>query len=137
MLKRIVSCLAICAMAAATVAQAQPPTGGGGGGGGGGGRHGGHGKGGGGGHSDQASSPEPPPPPDKPLNKVEITGVVTAIDPQAGRLTIRYEPVEVLNWPEGTNAFVVAKSALLQGVTVGEKVRFKIESQQISELRPF
>ena len=68
---------------------------------------------------------------------MEIVGVVTAVDPQNGRVTIDYEPVEVLNWPRGSNAFVVSKTALLQGVSVGEKIRFKIESQQISELKPY
>lgn len=124
MLKRIGLCLAICAMAAATVAEAQ-------------GRHGRGGGGGGGGHSSPATSPDPPPPPDQPLSKAEIVGVVRAIDPQNDRVTIDYEPVEILNWPRGSMPFVVSKPALLQGVTVGEKVRFKLESQQISELKPF
>ncbi len=127
MSKQIVLCLAICAMAATTAAEAQSR---------GGARHG-HG---GGDSSDSApnstSSHTPPPKPDD-LNKVEIIGVVKAIDPEAGRLTIDYEAVEALNWPKGSMPFVVAKAALLQGVTVGEKIRFKIVSQEISELRPF
>ena len=33
--------------------------------------------------------------------------------------------------------FVVSKAELLNGITVGEKVRFHLESQQISTLAPF
>ena len=70
-------------------------------------------------------------------DKADIVGVVQAIDPKADRITISYQPVEALNWPAGTMPFVVAKTALLTGVTVGEKVRFRIESQQIYVLQPF
>jgi Cu/Ag efflux protein CusF len=45
--------------------------------------------------------------------------------------------VDALDWPAGTMPFVVAKPALLDGATVGEKVRFKLESQQISELTAY
>jgi Cu/Ag efflux protein CusF len=103
-------------------------------------RGGGHGRGGG-------RSPKPPAPAAAdpagpkaapvPLNKLEIVGVVQAIDPAAGRVTIAYEPVEALNWPAGTQPFPVAKSALLDGVTVGEKVRFSLDSSQVSALRPY
>jgi Cu/Ag efflux protein CusF len=71
------------------------------------------------------------------LNKVEIVGVVTAIDSAAGRITIAYEPVDALNWPAGTRPFPVEETSLLQGVSVGEKVRFRIESQEISALEPY
>lgn len=64
-------------------------------------------------------------------------GVVQAIDVAGGRVTIAYEPIEGINWPAGTMPFVVAKSALLEGVVAGEKVRFRLESQQIAELKPF
>jgi Cu/Ag efflux protein CusF len=128
---RIVFCLVICAMAAATVAEAQAT-------GGGGGRHGrGGGGGNGGGSRSTSSSSAPAPPPDKPVNKIEIVGVVTAIDPKAGRLTIDYEAVEALGWPRGSMPFVVSKPNLIEGVSVGEKVRFKLESHQISELTRF
>lgn len=33
--------------------------------------------------------------------------------------------------------FQVAKSALLEGVVPGEKVRFRLESRQIAEPKPF
>ena len=142
MSKRILPILLIFLMTA-SAAQAQwggGGMGGGGEGGGGGGRHGGGGK------------RHPQAPPDSsapatreeaprtrltPLNKVEIIGVIKAIDTANGRMTIAYQPVDALNWPAGTMPFVVEKPQLMQGATVGEKVRFKIESQQISEIEPY
>ena len=66
-----------------------------------------------------------------------MVGVIKAIDLENGRLTIAYEPVDALDWPAGTQPFVVGKAALLKDRAVGEKVRFKLESQQISTIRPF
>ena len=73
----------------------------------------------------------------KPVSATDIIGVVAAIDPAANRITIAYEPVEVRNWPAGTMPFVVSKPDLLAGATVGEKVRFKLDSMQIIDLQPF
>ncbi|MEI9966052.1 MAG: copper-binding protein [Caulobacteraceae bacterium] len=153
MSKRIVPILIVCLMAA-TAAHAQYGGGGMGGaaggmGGGVGGGMGGGGMGGGGGghRGGRGRPPADPsaPAPERhaapvrqtPLNKVEIIGVVQAIDPAGGRITIAYEPVDALNWPAGTLPFQVAKTAILKDATVGEKVRFKIESQQISDLEPY
>jgi Cu/Ag efflux protein CusF len=72
-----------------------------------------------------------------PVNQIEIVGVVKAIDAAANRVTIAYQAVDALNWPAGTMPFSVAKSALLSGVTVGEKVRFSLDSSQIAALRPY
>lgn len=131
MSKRFVSILTLCAMMA-TAAHAQ--YGGGQRGGGGGGR------GGRGGRtqsppSNPTASPAPAAP--KPVGDIEIIGVIKAIDPANSRITIAYEPVEDLHWPAGTTPFVVSKTALFNGVTVGEKVRFKLDSQQISSLSPY
>jgi len=73
----------------------------------------------------------------KPENQIEIVGVVRAIDLGAKRVTIAYDAVDALNWPRGTMPFSVYQASSLRGVTVGEKVRFKLDSQRISELRPF
>lgn len=134
MLKSLVPLLLI-SLLTATSAQAQY---GGGGGMGGGGGHG-HKGGKGGGSPSPAGKPAdaPPTPPEKPVNQIEIVGVIKAVDPKTERITISYEAVEALNWPAGTMPFVVGKSALLNGATVGEKVRFKLDSQQISELKPY
>jgi Cu(I)/Ag(I) efflux system protein CusF len=104
----------ICLLAA-SAASAQP---------GGGGR----GRGGGGG---------PPPAARKPPSTPEFIGVVKAIDPPTGRLTIAYDGVESINWPPGTQPFPVAKSAMLDGVKVGDKVRFTLDSGSIATLKPF
>jgi Cu(I)/Ag(I) efflux system protein CusF len=128
----------IVATACLAVAGAAHAQWGGGGMGGGGGRHGG-------GHRQQQAPPassgpagDPAPVPrETPLSKVTIVGVVEKIDPPSDRITIKYEPVDALNWPAGTMPFVVARPQLLDQARVGEKIRFRIESQQITELEPF
>lgn len=137
MSQRLLPILALCLTAAAASA-AYGQFGGGGMGGGMGGHHGG------GRNNQQPAQPDPPPdnPEPQPMHltatdKVEIVGVITAIDPATDRVTISYGEVDALNWPAGTTPFVVAKHSLLQGATVGEKVQFRIESQQISALEPY
>lgn len=71
------------------------------------------------------------------MSSIEIVGVIKAIDPNTNRITIAYEDVEALNWPAGTMPFVVSKTELLKSATVGEKVRFKLDSQQIAALAPY
>ena len=73
----------------------------------------------------------------KPLSSIELTGVIKAIGPAADSVTIAYEANDALNWPAGTKPFIVEKSALLTGATVGEKVRFTLDSQQIGTLSPY
>ena len=124
----------LAALMVATPALAQ--MGGGAGGGGGGGRHGG----GGGSKKSQPTASAPaaaPLPPETPVNEVEIIGVVRSVDAQNGRVTIAYEASEALNLPAGTQPFDVAKTSLLKSATVGAKVRFQLESHQISAIRPF
>lgn len=106
--------------------------------GGGGGRHG---------HRDDGPGPGSSAPPatdaapttrqSTAADQIEIVGVVMALGPEPDRVTIRYNAVEGLNWPAGTTLFVVSKPALLNGITIGEKVRFKLESQHIYQLTPF
>ena len=131
MSKPLLPVLLLC-LAAATSAHAQY-------GGGGGGGH----RGGGGGRnkspppSTSTASPTPDAPPDKPLKGVSITGVIQSIDSEHGRVTIAYDDVDALNWPAGTKPFVVENSEVLKDRTVGEKVRFQLDSQQISEMSPY
>src|ERR1700722_14071378 len=73
-----------------------------GGGGGGGRRHGGDGGGSGGGSSRAPPGPAAPAKKPVPVSDTDITGVVKAIAPATGRITITYEPVLVRNWPAGT-----------------------------------
>ena len=129
MLKRLFPIL-IVSLIAATAAHAQ--SGGGGGRGGRGGRT-------------QNPAPTSTPtatsaaatPPPAPLDSIAITGVIQSIDAQHDRVTIAYDEVQALGWPHGEMPFVVGKSSLLKDATVGEKVRFRIQSQQISELTPY
>lgn len=134
MLKRFAPVL--IALMAAGVAHAQI----GGGGGGGGGGHRGGGGGGGGGGASGGSKPATASAPRRaqtPVNQLQFVGVVKAIDTETGRITIAYEPLEALNWPAGTQPFPVAKTALLTAATVGQKIRFNIDSGQISAISPF
>jgi Cu/Ag efflux protein CusF len=125
MIKRVIPVLMIF-LAATSAAHAQ------------GGHHGGGAGGGrGGGRGGQSESHPPAAPAAKPFTQPEIVGVVKLIDAAGGRVTIAYEPVEALNWPAGTQPFGVGKTALLKDLTVGEKVRFRLESQQIVAIRPF
>jgi Cu/Ag efflux protein CusF len=121
MFKRFIPVLTLC-MVAATAAQAQgggggqrPPTG-----------------------SDSSGQPAAArgrgPAPDA---KIQLIGVVKAVDPGSDRVTIAYEANDALNWPDGSNTFVVLKKELLKDVTVGERVRFTLNSQQIATLLPF
>lgn len=87
--------------------------------------------------SPRAPAVAPPTVAPKKLSEMEAIGVVRAIDPAAGRITISYEPIELLNWPAGTMPFRVGKTALLDGLAVGTKVRFRLESQEITDLKPF
>lgn len=134
MTKRAAPILALCLIVAATAAHAQ--YGGGAGGGAAGGRHGGGGR-----SPSPSSKPAAAPAPAaaavKPVSSIEIIGVIKAIDPATDRITIAYEDVQALSWPAGTMPFTVSKTALLKSASVGEKVRFKLDSQQISELTPY
>jgi hypothetical protein len=128
--------LALVLVMIASAAHAQ--FGGGQGGGGGGGRGGGGSGSGGaaGGGSRPASGPQAPRKPQTPVNQLQFTGVVKAIDAEAGRITIAYEPVEAINWPAGTQPFPVAKTAMLSAVAVGQTVRFNLDGGAISALAP-
>src|SRR5579864_802091 len=122
MLQRVIPVLMI-GLLAATAAQAQSG--------------GGHGGGRGGPPPAGQAAPQQAHKPPKAFAEPEIVGVIKAIDLENGRVTIAYEAVDALDWPPGTQPFVVSKSALLKDAAVGEKVRFKLESQQISAIRPF
>jgi len=143
MLKRTMGFLAVCLMvpamaAAQTDSGGGPGSGGSGDGGPGGGMGHGHGRHGGEGGPPTGDHPSGPPSlPQTPANQVQIVGVITAIDPATQRITIQYQENDALNLPAGTTPFEVSKSALMNGVTVGEKVRFRVDSHQIAEIKPF
>lgn len=51
-------------------------------------------------------------------------GVVEAIDPQKGTVTLKHQAIKSIHWPAMTMTFRVASPAVLQGVKSGEHVRF-------------
>ena len=68
---------------------------------------------------------------------VEGTGVVKKIDAKSGSVTIAHDPIKALNWPAMTMPFKVADKALLAKMKPGAKVRFQLEGQTITDVRPF
>ena len=59
-------------------------------------------------------------------------GVVQALDPSAGTVTISHEAIASLGWPAMTMSFKVAKPDLLQQVSVGEKVEFTLDGKDMA-----
>jgi Cu(I)/Ag(I) efflux system protein CusF len=59
---------------------------------------------------------------------VAATGTVTAVDAAAGTISINHEPIAAINWPTMTMQFTAENPAILQGVTVGDRVAFEIKS---------
>lgn len=53
------------------------------------------------------------------------TGTVTAVDPEAGQITIAHQPIASLDWPSMTMAFAIDAS-LLENVQTGDKVAFTL-----------
>ena len=54
----------------------------------------------------------------------KATGVVTKADGK-GKVTIKHEPVQSLNWPSMTMGFVVKDKALADKLKPGAKVEFE------------
>ena len=60
----------------------------------------------------------------------EGEGVVTAVNPTAGTVTVRHGPIAALRWPAMTMAFPVQTASMLTGVTVGARVHFVLMNHQ-------
>ena len=56
------------------------------------------------------------------------SGMVTAIDKAAGKITLDHKAIPEANWPPMTMTFA-AKPAILDGVAVGDKVAFDVTIQ--------
>lgn len=56
-------------------------------------------------------------------------GVVTAIDRNAGTVTLDHGPIAAINWSAMTMRFN-ADAALLEGVAVGDRVSFELQSAE-------
>lgn len=55
-------------------------------------------------------------------------GTVTAVDAVAGTVTINHEPIAAVGWPAMTMQFTAENAAILQGISVGDRVTFEIKS---------
>ena len=74
----------------------------------------------------QIASPDPMPAMSMPAatRAGQATGVVTAIDAAAGKITLDHGPVPELQWPAMKMSFG-ATASQLNGIAVGDKVAFK------------
>ena len=57
------------------------------------------------------------------------TGVVTKVDDASGKVTIKHEPVQSLNWPSMTMAFTVKDKSMLEKMKAGQKIQFSFQAQ--------
>jgi Cu(I)/Ag(I) efflux system protein CusF len=53
-------------------------------------------------------------------------GVIRAIDPTQGTITLQHEAIAAIGWPSMTMPFRLASPDLLKHVKVGDKVRFTL-----------
>ncbi len=61
---------------------------------------------------------------------VEFTeGEVRKLDEAAGKLTLKHEEIKHLDMPGMTMVFTVKDKALLTGLKVGDKVKFKVSNE--------
>jgi Cu(I)/Ag(I) efflux system protein CusF len=51
-------------------------------------------------------------------------GVIKAIDPKAGTLTIQHGPIPAVSWPAMTMTFKAKPASLLKGLEVGQTIGF-------------
>jgi Cu(I)/Ag(I) efflux system periplasmic protein CusF len=56
----------------------------------------------------------------------DSTGEITAIDPAAGTVTLKHEPIPGVGWPAMTMAFKASPPTSLTGLKVGDKVKFSV-----------
>jgi len=59
----------------------------------------------------------------------EGVGVVQAVNPDQGTITVKHQAIESIHWPAMTMTFKAAKPELLKGVEVGEHIRFGLHTQ--------
>lgn len=53
-------------------------------------------------------------------------GQVTAVDPDAGRITLAHAPIPEIGWPAMTMAFEAGPEVDLSAIETGEEVRFQL-----------
>ncbi len=68
------------------------------------------------------------------VSTAQAVGVITAIDTKENILTLDHEAIPAIKWPAMTMGFKVADPALLNGLTVGEKVDFELKIEGESQI---
>jgi Cu(I)/Ag(I) efflux system protein CusF len=67
------------------------------------------------------------------------TGVIKALDPKSGSLTLQHGPIPAVSWPAMTMTFK-AKPALLKGLKVGQTIDFDCDvkgmAAEVTAVRP-
>ncbi|MBS0362908.1 MAG: copper-binding protein [Proteobacteria bacterium] len=61
----------------------------------------------------------------RPPRNAQGTGVVTAVDPAGGTVTLKHDPIPSLGWPSMTMDFKAAP-ALIARMKVGQKIAFDV-----------
>lgn len=56
------------------------------------------------------------------------TGIVKAIDPTTGSITLDHQPIDAIHWGAMTMEFKAADPSILRGVAVGDRVAFELKS---------
>lgn len=68
------------------------------------------------------------------------TGVITAIDAKAGKLTIKHDPIAAIGWPAMTMTFKASPPTLLNAVRIGQTIAFDVKAQgmsgEVTAIRP-
>jgi Cu(I)/Ag(I) efflux system protein CusF len=60
--------------------------------------------------------------------EAEGVGVVKSVDSAKGTITLQHQAIESIHWPAMTMTFKVAKPEVLQGVKVGDHIRFGLHA---------
>lgn len=67
------------------------------------------------------------------------TGVITAVDPAAGTVTVEHDPIPDFGWPAMTMRFT-ASPAIMEAVSTGQRIEFDVSVRdgvnEITAIRP-
>ena len=67
------------------------------------------------------------------------TGVITAVDPDAGTITVEHGPIPGVGWPAMTMRFT-ASPAVLEAASTGERIAFDVSVRdgvnEVTAIRP-
>lgn len=68
------------------------------------------------------------------------TGLIKAVDPKAGTLTLQHGPIAGLGWPAMTMTFKADPPSLLSGLKVGQTLGFDVKAvggtAEVTAVRP-